>query len=230
MTKADRRVGLDRVRMMDDAVARLSARAVPPPLVSPNIVAAPARGQVDILRLNEVVMTPSGPRVRPSSVDGYHPVRAETALDGMVREARKVDPDGRQAFSPMHRDTARAYAALSERVASAGIRCSSVEALSQGGSGGGSWIDAVMADSARLARLHVAIGDGLVMIPRNAQAQADRGRSAIAVRRLVDMVCLADRSLSAVLHAHGWGRWAGNREKLRAALCSALDRMQRVAS
>lgn len=230
MTKQDKRIGQERVQMMDAAVARLSARAVPPPLVSPEIVAAPARGQVDVLRLSDVVLTPSGPRVRSASVDGFHPVRVEDALGGMDRAARKGGQAKPDLFTTMQRDTARAYATLHERVQSAGVRCSSVEALGAGGSGGGSFIDAVMADSARLSRMQAAIGNGLVLIPRNAQAHADRPRSAIRVADLVDQVCLGDRSLSAVLHAHGWGRQTPQLRTLRLALCGALDRMQRASS
>lgn len=233
MTKQDKQTGQQRVQMMDAAVARLSARAMPPPLVSPEIIAAPARGYVEIQRPTEVVMTPSGPRVRSASVDGFHPVRVEDALDGMDREARKARASNAGApkadmFTGLQRDTARAYATLHERVQSAGIRCSSVEALGAGGSGGGSFIDAVIADSARLRQMQAAIGTGLVLIPRNAQAHADRGRSAIKVRALVDKVCIHGKSLSAVLEANGWGRWGGNRAVLRKAFCEALDRMQRV--
>lgn len=235
MTKQDKRIGQERVQMMDAAVARLSARSVPPPLVSPEIIPAPARGYVEILRPTEVVMTPSGPRVRSASLDGFHPVRVEDALDGMDREARKASASKAGApkadmFTGLQRDTARAYATLHERVQSAGVRCSSVEALGAGGSGGGSFIDAVIADSARLSRMQAAIGTGLVLIPRNAQAHADRPRSAIRVADLVDQVCLAGRSLSAVLQAHGWGRQTPQLRTLRLAFCGALDRMQRASS
>lgn len=224
------RIGKDRVRAMDAAVARLSARAVPPPLVSPEIIPAPARGYVEIQRPTEVLMTPSGPRVHNATADGFHPVRVEDALGGMDREARKGGAAKPDLFTGLQRDTARAYATLHERVQSAGVRCSSVEALGAGGSGAGSFIDAVMADSARLTRLRAAVGDGLVLIPRNAQAHADRGRSAIKVLVLVDKVCIHGKSLSAVLQANGWGRKADHRATLRVALCRALDRMQRVAS
>ena len=220
------RIGQDRLQGMDAAVARLSARAVPPPLVSPEIIPAPARGYVEIQRPTEVVMTPSGPRVRAASVDGFHPVRVEDALGGMDREARKSGSAKPDLFTGLQRDTARAYATLHERVQSAGVRCSSVEAL--GGGGGGSFIDAVIADHESLRRLQAAIGDGLVLIPRNAQAHADRPRSAIRVIDLVNQVCIGGMSLSAVLERCGWGRWSGNRAKLRVALCAALDRMQRV--
>lgn len=224
------RIGQDRVQAMDAAVARLSARAVPPPLVSPEIIPAPARGYVEIQRPTEVLMTPSGPRVHNATADGFHPVRVEDALGGMDREARKSGTAKPDLFTGLQRDTARAYATLHERVQSAGVRCSSVEALGGGGSGGGSFIDAVIADHARLARMQAAIGDGLVLIPRNAQAHADRPRSAIRVADLVDQVCLAGRSLSAVLQAHGWGRQTPQLRTLRLALCGALDRMQRASS
>lgn len=229
MTKQDKRLGQAILEQADAGVARLAARAVVPPLVSPNIIAAPARGHVEILRGSEVVMTASGPRVHAATVDGFHAVRAETALDGMVREARpskaaKATP----LFTDLQRDTARAYAALHERVHAAGVRCSSVEAVSQGGSGGGSFIDAVIADHDHLRRMQASIGDGLVLIPRNAQAHADRGRTAIRVRDLVDRVCLGGQSLSAVLVVCGWSVAGSHRARLRDELARALDRMQRV--
>lgn len=226
--KLDRHTALTRIAAQDAAVARLKARAVPPRLVSPEIVAAPARGFVEVQRPSEVVLTPSGPRVRAASVDGFHPVRAEDALDAMNREGRKAAVGKSELFTPLHLDTARAYATLFERVACAGVRCSSVEALGAGGSGSGSFIDALIADHDRLRLMQGAIGEGLVLIPRNAQAHADRPRSAVPVRVLVDRVVLHGKSLSAVLHQCGWGRKAGHRDILRMALCSALNRMQRV--
>jgi DNA-directed RNA polymerase specialized sigma24 family protein len=75
-----------------------------------------------------------------------------------------------------------------ERHDARGARCSSIEGQSRG-TGGGSYIDAVVAEGQRLDRMRSAIGDGWAMEPRRVGPNGDL-RRAIRVRKMVDMVCI----------------------------------------
>ena len=217
--------GAGRLAMADARVAQIKADAVPSHRASMEVPVAPARGQTVVLQIPVAVMTPNGTRVHVSTNDGNHPVRARHVLETPDEDAR---PSAQPLVNALQLETARAYATLHERVQSAGIRCSSIEALSQGSAGGGSFIDAVIADSQMLRFIEAAVGPDMVLIPRNAQAHADRRRGAVPVLTLVRMVCIEGHSLSAVLHRHGWSRKGGHRDTMRTVLCAALDRMQRV--
>jgi hypothetical protein len=118
---------------------------------------------------------------------------------------------------------ARAYAALSERVAGSGVKCSSLEAVS--GSGGGDREVAILRDIGQLRALHARIGNGLAQEVRRIRPNGAK-RKPIYVRRLVDMVCLGDVTLKGVLDAHGWAWTEKSSKGVRLALCAALDRMQ----
>lgn len=165
---------------------------------------------------------------------GGHWVRADV-FDAMAVSARKShDRAGTglafvAPFSPAQVDIARRYAALTERHSAGGMRCASLEA-GRGGSGGGSFIDAYLAEGAALDAMHHAIGSGVAMRVRRVRPSArGAGRCGlISDRVLVDAVCLMQRPLSAVLKAHGWSAFGDNRAVLRAAMGAALDRMQRV--
>ena len=97
-----------------------------------------------------------------------------------------------------------------------------------GGSGGnGGREEAIFSDLQRLRALHRRIGDGLAKEVRSLRPSATGGkRRAITVRRLVDMVCLADATISDVLEAHGWAKKGPAPKALRDTLGATLDRMQ----
>jgi hypothetical protein len=168
----------------------------------------------------ETVQTPSGPRTRKATQDGFHPVRAADAFDIMALQHKRAGGEG--MLMPVHQvEAGRAYAALAERVASEGLRCSSPEARGNGGGQHVDWIEGVIARSARLARIQAAIGDGYI-----AGSTTGRGkRRAIAVRTVVDAVCIEGRTLGQVLTAHGWSPKGETRALVRQALADALDRM-----
>ena len=81
---------------------------------------------------------------------------------------------------------------------------------------------------ARLFEAEKAIGDAVALKPRGALAHADRGRRAITVRQVVDLVCICGFSLEDVLVRHGWSRATRNKTELRGALEAALARMMVV--
>jgi hypothetical protein len=224
--KVVRTEGAVRVQSMDMRVARMNVEATPPVTASPVIIPAPARGPTKVVQLRETVATENGPRVRRTTVDGFHPVQAADAFDRMELQARRRKADGAPLFTAQQVDAGRAYAALAERCAAEGVRCSSVEGQTGGGQGGGrDWIDGVIVRSDRLASLQAAIGDGVALSPRGLQAHADRGRKVVRVRDLVDRVCIHGKTLSQVLKAKGWDANGRTIEAARAALCAALDRM-----
>jgi hypothetical protein len=222
----ERSDGAKRIQAMDQRVAAMKAAATPTPIASPVIIPAPARGPTKVVQLRETVATENGPRVRRTTVDGFHPVQAADAFDQMELRARQRKADGEPLFSMQQVDAGRAYAALAERCASEGMRCSSVEGGRSGGQGGQrDWIEGVIARSAMLARLHADIGDGVALSPRGAQAHADRPRRTVTVRDLVDEVCIKGRTLSEVLHRNGWLTDGRTLKAAREVLCAALDRM-----
>ena len=191
---------------------------------------APARGP--LRAVGEFELTRGGLQRQV----GAHWVRADV-FDKMALAARKAHDrwaDG-AAFAPpfswVQIDTARRYAALSERHAAGGMRCASLEA-GRGGSGGGSFIDAYLAEGAALDRIHAAIGSGAAMAVRRVRPSVRGGAGAglIRDRVLVDQVCLGGMTLSKVLAGHGWSAKGEQPARLRATLCACLDRMQGVSA
>jgi hypothetical protein len=225
----ERSDGVKRMQAMDQRVAVMKAAATPPVKASPVIIPAPARGPTKVVQLRETVATENGPRVRRTTVDGFHPVQAADAFDQMELQARRRKADGPALFSLLQVEAGRAYAALAERCAAEGLRCSSVEG-GRGGAPGGQrdWIDGVIQRSDALTRMQVAIGNGVALSPRGAQAHADRGRKVIRVRDVVDGVCIEGRTLSEVLDRYGWAAKTTSIGTLRVVLIAALDRMALV--
>jgi hypothetical protein len=225
MVKMDRASGLQRLEEEAGRLAKIRKAAVPPAECSFQIGAAPARGPQVVFRDVQVVLTASGPRLRQGTVQGQHAARVASAFQRMEDQRRRRAPDAAPLFTAAQVDAGLAYAALTERWLSAGVKCSSVEAIGQGG-GGGSFIDAVIADGERLTRMRAAIGVGIALRASGPAAHADRGRRLIRVRDLVDAVCIDGRTLSELLVRFGWSGVTKNRMRLMPHICSALDRMQ----
>lgn len=187
-----------------------------PEAASPNIIAAPARGPVVLRPQYETVMTPSGPRTRRATADGFHPVAAEDAFDRMALQARRSQPAGEPMFTVAQVEAGRAYAALAERCASEGMRCSSPEAR-QGGGGAGDWMDGVLGRSYRLDRMRREIGNEPVL-------KGD-GRVGINTLELVNLVCRDGLTVSQILQRKGWPVYGDRVAVVIEALRLALDRI-----
>ncbi|WP_322889322.1 MULTISPECIES: hypothetical protein [unclassified Yoonia] len=211
-----------------DRIAQIKARSARPDGCGPEIVdVAPARGPVQRFQPREVVMTEAGNvRVTRSGHNGHDALRRGDAFDVMMEKARgRAGKDAPPLFTAGQISAGRDYAALHERCAAAGVRCSSVEALG-GGGGQGSFIDAVIRDSRRLAALDRSVGNEVVLSPRGAQAQADRGRRVVRASDLVLAVCVENLTISQTLNRYGWPRTPAAVKAARTGLCAALDRMQ----
>lgn len=252
--------GAWRVSAAEEAmrIKAIKDRAEPPASCGPDIIAAPARGPMQVFVPREMVVTDAGNLVsRRAGYMGRDGARVADAFDMMTMNALKAhpkviaaaeqdydkravypQPKGRQprpfrapAFVPPFThgqvSSARDYASLTERCASSGMSCASLEAVGRG-SGGGDREAAIFRDFERLRALHRRIGDGLAKEVRRHRPSATGGkRSAIRVRTLVDMVCLGNMTLDEVLRKHGWTQTNGAiRADLRGTLCAALDRMQ----
>ena len=221
---------VDQLREEAARIATLKAGATRPFGAGTEIVdVAPARGPVVQFQPRETVRRNGKTIVQRSGWRGQDALRRADAFDVMEAQAQrraKVDgklPKGyRPLFSTGQLVAARDYAALAERVAASGVKCSSIEALGAGSGGQGSWIDAVLADSRRMAVIRGRIGDVSVLAPKNAGGK----RAVIWAQDLVDRVCIADQTLSEVLKAFGWSVKGDMRSVLRDGLCAALDRMQ----
>ena len=213
--------------------AEMLSRAAPPVECGPRIPVAPARGPMITFTPREVVKTDAGNyRSVPTGHKGRKAARVADAFDNMTRDAIKAhmrlggdDASFVPPFSVGQIEAGREYAALVERVASSGLGCASLEAAGRGGSGGEGVQAAVFRDIERLRFLRARIGNGLAKEVRRFRPDGDK-RRVILARGLVDQVCVEGLSLEAVLKRHGWGINTRCREALRAALCSALDRMR----
>ncbi|MBT9386970.1 hypothetical protein KM176_24230 [Pseudooceanicola sp. CBS1P-1] len=192
---------------------------------------------------------------RAAGHEGHRAARTADAFDLMARQARcshaRVVAQARRAhrdaaaqaraagqaapvfeappfvppFTTGQVEIARAYAALSERCAASGVRCSSVEAVRGQGAGGGDREAAIFRDFEQLRLWHRRIGPGLAKEVRRIRP-GGRKRAAITARHLVDAVCLGGMSLEAVLESCNWAVNQPSREGLRKALCAALERMR----
>ena len=230
-------------------IAAIKARAQPPESVGPDIIAAPARGPMQVFVPREMVVTDAGNLVaRRAGYLGRDGARVADAFDLMTMNAikahpkviaaalrdyderckalpkgSKVRPFVEPAFAPPFTHgqvaAARDYATLTERCNASGMSCASLEAVGRG-SGGGDREAAIFRDFARLRSLHRRIGDGLAKEVRRHRPSITGGkRSAIRVRTLVDMVCLGNLTLDEVLRRHGW---TSKNETVRGDLRAAL--------
>lgn len=214
-------------RKADEAarIAKVKAKGFVPDEVGPEIPEAPARGPVRMYDL--VGLYPNGERGFAPKPAGFRGRKTLVRADSFDLMARKAKGHNRPApFSPSQVAMGRFYRDLTEKHASTGMRCSSLESLSQRSSGGGgAYIDAVLRDRERLAQIHHRIGSGSALIVRRHRPSARGSRVGITDRRMVDMVCLEDATISGVLRKHGWSIKSDLIASLTLALCNALDRM-----
>lgn len=172
-----------------------------------------------------LVMLPDGKGGWRSDEVGYRGkagVRVTDVWDRMTDQGARAG--GGVPFTRAQVAVARDYAALTERVASGGIKLSSMGA-SCGGGAARDFMDAFAADCEALRRLHRRIGGGVSLSVRRVRPSERGSRWNIRDRALVDMVCLGGRTLTQVLEAHGWSVYAGSLRAARVALCGALERM-----
>lgn len=233
-TKAVTSASVFRDAMERQSLAEVKASGARPPDCGDSIVdVAPARGPVRRFMPMEVARTENGNyRARKAGEfqrDGTqaHAIQRVDAFDKMEAQAarrRKNRDDTTPLFTRAQVAAGRTYSALFERHAAAGAKCSSLETMG-GGSGGGSFIDAVLADGRRLDEMRHRIGAGHAVEPKRVAPHGDR-RRAIRVIDLVHLVCVAGLTLSEVLERYGWAGNLRNRTELRKPLCAALDRIR----
>ena len=237
---ASHAAGVFRARLEREALEEIKVRAAPPERCGPKMHAAPARGAMLAFMPVETGRTEAGNfATRNAGYMGRHAARVADAFDVMTRAAvkahaataQRAEAQGKPAprfvppFTKGQVAIARDYAALSERVAASGVKCSSVEALGASGGGNGNREEAMLADMQRLRVFHRRIGEGLAKEVRRIRPGGAK-RHAIRVRALVDLVCIGGCTFSEVLERHGWAKDRIAINGVRAALCAALDRMQ----
>lgn len=214
-------------RLQDEAarIAEIKARGCVPVECGDAIPDAPARGAFQVFEPMALQQRNDGKlKAEPMGYRGRSAIRCADVFDVMAAKAashKKPSP-----FTPGQIAMGRHYRDLVERHACAGVKCSSVEVLNSGGGGqGGEFMDAVLRDGEEIARLQRRIGSGAAMVVRRIRPSKRGSRTTIFDRRLVDMVCLEERSLSEVLQTHGWVVSGTTVRSLRMALRSALSRM-----
>ncbi|MCZ4269006.1 hypothetical protein O4H48_13990 [Rhodobacteraceae bacterium G21628-S1] len=221
VTQIERNTSLDDIARM----AEVRAMGFVPAEVGPEIPVAPARGPVRMADM--MAAYPKGDdgfEVKAAGFQGRKTLQRADSFDVMAAKAarhRKPSP-----FSPSQVAMGRFYRDLVERHECAGVKCSSLESLSQRSGGSGTdFMDAVLLDRERIGILRNRIGCGSAMAVRRIRP-SDRGsRASIMDRRLVDIVCLEDGTITDVLKKHGWSVKADLVTTLNRALGEALDRM-----
>ena len=228
MSRGNALLAVTRLAAEADRITRIKELSTRPENCGDAIVEmAPARGPVQRFQPCETVITAAGQvRVRRVGHNGQDALRRADAFDVMQLRSRARKPDGPPLFTAAQIGIGRDYAALYERCAAAGVRCSSVEALGHGGSGQGSFIDALIRDRRRLAAMERAIGSDVVLEPRGALAHRERGRQGLRVCDVVRGVCISGQTISQLLQSFGWSRAPAFTKETMAALCAALDRMR----
>ena len=214
-----------RLKAEADRIEAVKARGYVPEVCGDAIPEAPARGAIRVFQ--PMSLFPEGENdwvARPSGYRGRSAMQRADVFDVM---AAKAASNGKPApFTREQVAAGRYYRDLVERHACAGVRCSSVEALRSGGGGGsGSFIDAVLRDREEIERIRRRIGTGTAMAVRKIRPSKRGSRVNITDRRLVDMVCLEDKPISAVLRAHGWSVRGQTSGAVRQALVEVLERM-----
>ena len=214
-----------RLKAEADRIQAVKARGYVPEVCGDAIPEAPARGAIHVFQ--PMSLFPDGKNdwvARPSGYRGRSAMQRADVFDVM---AAKAASNGKPApFTREQVAAGRYYRDLVERHACAGVRCSSVEAIRSGGNGGsGSFIDAVLRDREENERIRRRIGTGTAMAVRKIRPSKRGSRVNITDRRLVDMVCLEDKPISAVLRAHGWSVRGQTSGALRQALAEVLGRV-----
>lgn len=228
-----------RERMAVQERAGLLAGSTAPERCSAEILPAPPRGRVAEFRETRILPQGDDFRVVEAPYKAGYAGRCRDVFDVMTDYLTRRG--GEPPFTLAQVDAGRAYRALHERVASAGVKCSGAFQVERSGrSGKVDFMDAYIRDVERLDDLRNAIGAGVAKETRERrEATAGKvrigdvelrriGRKLITVRALVDAVCLSERSLSAVLEAHGWRATGKNRKALLASLRAALERMRGI--
>lgn len=194
---------------------QILARATPPETVAEIIPVAPARGAA---MAETPADCPDGPkRIRVADAFSIMEVRARAGFKGDPAEF--VPP-----FTPGQIQCARDYAALTERVAASGLKCSSPETLADGSGPKGLTVsEAVARDIRRLRAFHARIGNGVV---RDKVRPSKGGVSGVRLRYFVDQVCLSEMTVGKFLKANGYPANKRVSALFRSELGAALDRMR----
>ncbi|MFQ1702918.1 hypothetical protein ACJ5NV_20270 [Loktanella agnita] len=234
MSRGNALLAVSRLAAEADRIGQIKGRSTRPDDCGEAIVdIAPARGPVQRFQPRETTIDTGGKvRTRRVGHEGQNALRRADAFDVMQQQSVRRRPDAAPLFTAAQIGAGRDYAALYERCASAGIRCSGIHELDSGSGGGmggqGTFIDALIRDRRRLAAMERAIGTEIVIKPRGAQAHSDRGRKAITAHDLVYGVCLQGLTISQLLQRFGWSRAPSVTKTVRAALCAALTRLQGI--
>ncbi|WP_259998065.1 hypothetical protein [Leisingera sp. M523] len=227
MTPVDEYLAARAIREKEEAarIDAVKACGIVPAVCGDRIPEAPARGAFRVFE--PVQFYPSGEKdyeAKPAGFEGRKAMQMADAFDVMAASAARKKRAA--PFSPGQMAMGRHYRDLIERYESAGVRCSSVEAIRSGGSGqGGEFIDAVLRDREEIERLRRRIGNGVAMEVRRVRPSKRGTRGAISNRVLADMVCLHDKTLSDVLKKHHWSVNGDTVKAVTRALAGVLDAM-----
>lgn len=204
-------------------IEAIKASGAVPAECGPEYVNAPARGCFRVVDFH--ALYPKGTdewESKPAGFEGRRTVERQDVFGEMLAQAARARRPA--PLSPGQIAMGRFFRDLHERHACAGLRCSSVEAM-PGGSGGtaAGFMDAVLADRARLDVLRDRLSDAPAPKLRAVRPSKRGSRVSITTRALVEAVCLRQMHLDAVLRAHGWSVYGETRTAARKALALGLE-------
>lgn len=204
-------------------VALVKASGAVPEACGDAAPVAPARGPVRVFDfMASYPKGEDGSELKPAGHLGRRTMQRLDVFGRMAAQSRRRGGDG--GLTPSQVQMGRDYRTLIEDRDSGAVRCVSAEALMLGGAGGGTregFTDHRLALSRRIDLLQARIGPGMALRSKRADY-----RQPIPARVLVDLVCVQDKDLAAVLRAYGWPDDSRKiTARARAALADALDRM-----
>ncbi|QDC11266.1 hypothetical protein FHY55_19405 [Oceanicola sp. D3] len=208
------------------AVLKRHLRGATPEVCGPSIPDAPAREGVVVVETSRYYPKGEGDwEVKPDGYQGRKAMRAKDVFDCMAEQAGRAGSAA--PLTPAQVEMGRTYGELVRWHMSAGVRCSSVEAMPSGGGGGGDldWIDRVVIRGREIEQLRQRIGDGLALEVKRVRPSERGERRAISNRMLVDAICIYDMSIPTLIENHGWKEKGSLRKKLHIALAERLDVM-----
>ena len=230
--KAEVWQGLSQMRRLEfwpylpeaDRVLLIKAGGRAPEVCGSDIGSAPARPRlVPFMPMGVAIDAQGRESVVEMGYRGRSAGRVSDVWDRMSKQAARRG--GSAAFTIGQVAIGREYATLVEAHGSAGVRGMSLETLSRGASSGGDFIDTVCDQSKRIADMRRRVGPKVHLSVRRVRPSARGKRIGIPDITMVDLVCIADMTVTEVLRRHGWDTGGKTVAAAREVLCCALDRM-----
>lgn len=215
---------LPETRRAELRMLHLKARGQAPDSTGGVVANAPARGAFEVVTPQALYPKGEGEfEAKPAGYLGRDRVQIVDAFRVMELQCQRAKAEF--LLSPGQVAMGRMYRSLHEAYHGGASPRDSLDFMPGGSGAGLSWIDSRVEMSRRIDLLHRRIGAGLAQRVRRIRPARRGSRVSITDRRLADMVCLEDKTISDVLAAHGWAKHGEIVRLTTLALADILDRM-----